>query len=130
MENNTMPESLFAQLTIMLATSAMQQLGLIPHPVSGKREVHLQEAQSTIDILDMLAAKTQGNLTDEENKVLGDVLQSVRMQYVQVAQNGAPPQPPADEAAPKPPPQPEQPQPSSENESNQDDKRRFHKTYE
>lgn len=129
MENNTMPESLFAQLVIMLATSTMQQLGLIPHPVSGKRDVHLQEAQGTIDIIDMLATKTQGNLTEEENKVLGDVLNSVRMQYVQVSKNGAP-QADNEPASPPHASEPEKTGTSSSDEPKQDDKRRFHKTYE
>lgn len=124
-----MPESLFAQLVIMLATSTMQQLGLIPHPVSGKREVHLQEAQSTIDIIDMLAMKTQGNLTDEENRVLGDVLSSVRLQYVQVANNGAP-QPDAGHATTPNDSEPEKTDTSSSGEPQQEDRRRFHKTYE
>jgi len=74
----------FSQLVIMIATSALQQLGQMADP-SGKPEINLVGAQGMIDILDMLSAKTKGNLDPEEQKMLNDSLTMLRLHYVEVA---------------------------------------------
>ena len=84
--------ALFSQLVIMLATSAMQQLGKLVNPVSGKSEVHMEGAQATIDLIDMLRAKTQSNLNEQEEKLLKDTLHSLHMNYLETSQSApAPP---------------------------------------
>ena len=45
-------------------------------------ERDLDQAQLSIDMLDMLEAKTRGNLTDEEKKYLGEVLKELKLNYV------------------------------------------------
>jgi hypothetical protein len=42
-------------------------------------------ARHTIDLLAMLAEKTQNNLSGEEERVLGHALYDLRMRYVEVA---------------------------------------------
>ena len=44
--------------------------------------VNLDAAKQLIDILGVLEEKTKGNLSAEEEKLLGDILASVRMAYV------------------------------------------------
>jgi hypothetical protein len=39
-------------------------------------------AKQTIDILNILQEKTKGNLTGEEERLLGDVLYNLRMAFV------------------------------------------------
>ena len=78
-------KGMFTGLVMMLGSSAMQQLGKIVDPSSGKASVSLEGAQSTIDLLEMLQAKTCGNLDAEEEKMLRDLLASLQMNYVQVA---------------------------------------------
>lgn len=77
--------ALFANLVVMLSTSAMQQLGKIVNPMTRKAEVDLQGARMAIDMLAMLRDKTRGNLTAAENRMLQDVLASLQLNYVQTA---------------------------------------------
>jgi len=83
---------LFSALVIMLHSAAMQQLGKIKHPVTGKVERHLPAAQDTIDMLDMLTAKTKGNLSTDEEKLLTQVVAELKLNYVDEA--GKPDAPP------------------------------------
>lgn len=78
--------STFSQLVIMLATSALQQLGQIPDPSGQQPTVSLEGAQGMIDLLEMLEAKTQGNLDDAEAKMLRESLTMLRLQFVEVKQ--------------------------------------------
>ena len=72
----------FMQLVLSLQAGAMQQMGKIMSPLSGKVERDLLLAKTSIDILDMLEKKTKGNLSDEEGKLLSHVLYELRMNYV------------------------------------------------
>ena len=76
---------LFTQLVIMFHAACMQQLGKVKHPVTEKLEKDLPAAQSTIDLLDMLHVKTKGNLSTEEEQLLTQVIQEVKLMYVQEA---------------------------------------------
>jgi hypothetical protein len=92
----------FSQLVIMIATSALHQLGQIADP-SGKPEINLVGAQGMIDILETLSVKTKGNLDPEEQKMLTDSLTMLRLHYVEVAQArpaGSPPPAPEPEVVP------------------------------
>jgi hypothetical protein len=62
----------------------MQQLGKIAHPLTGDVEVSLDGARDSIDMLDMLSRKTEGNLNDDERQLLEHVLYQLRMNYVDV----------------------------------------------
>jgi hypothetical protein len=74
---------LFMHLVSMLAMSAIQQMGKLADPNTGKAEINLEAAQATIDMLDMLEARTRGNLDAEESKLIKDTLMSLKMNYVQ-----------------------------------------------
>lgn len=79
-----LPPPSFLMIVSMLATQAMMLLGQIPNPTDNQREVHLDEAKHFIDLLGVLEAKTKGNLSAEEAKVLDDVLYDLRMGFVTV----------------------------------------------
>ncbi len=66
-------DNMFQGLVISLAAAAMQHLGKTLNPVTHKIEKSLEAAQATIDMLDMLEAKTKGNLSDAESKLLKGV---------------------------------------------------------
>ena len=74
---------LFTQLVIMFHAATMQQLGKVKHPVTGIVGKDLPAAQATIDILDMLHARTKGNLSGEEDQLLTKILQDLKLGYVQ-----------------------------------------------
>ena len=77
----------FTTLVMSLSTSAMAALGLVADPRSGERtECNLPLARHTIDLLALLEEKTRGNLTGEEERLLGQVLYDLRMCYVRACE--------------------------------------------
>lgn len=73
----------FFQLVVSLQAGAMQQLGKVISPISGKVERDLELAKATIDMLTMLEEKTKSNLSKEEEKLLSHVLYELRLNYVE-----------------------------------------------
>ena len=80
-----LPEGNFAALISMLTTQALFALGLLQVKGQEKREPDLELAKYNIDMLQTLEEKTQGNLTREEETVLSNTLNELRMGYVKVA---------------------------------------------
>jgi hypothetical protein len=80
-----LPEGNFAALVSMLTTQALFALGLIQVKGQEEKEPDLEMAKYNIDILETIQEKTKGNLTKEEEKVLSNTLNELRMGYVRVA---------------------------------------------
>ena len=72
----------FVNFAMSIASNAASALGMMEHPVSGKREVDLELGKHWIDVLGMLQQKTRGNLTPPEAKIIEGWLADLRMQYV------------------------------------------------
>jgi hypothetical protein len=81
-EDTALPEINFGTFVLSLNSSVLVQLGLVDDPVTGKNSKNLPLAKQTIDILGMLAEKTKGNLSDDEDKMLKHFLYELRMLYV------------------------------------------------
>jgi len=77
-----LPEINFPTFIISLNASALVNLGAIEDPASGTKVKNLSIAKQTIDILSMLEEKTQGNLSEEEEKILKNILYDLRIIYV------------------------------------------------
>jgi len=75
----------FDLLVTSFVTEAMIALGQIPHPVSGKQQFDPATARFAIDMLDVIAAKTKGNLTPDEERGLEEVIHQLRMAFVAVS---------------------------------------------
>lgn len=78
----------FFQIVFSLQTAAMQQMGKIVSPVTGKIERDMAMAKTTIDILGMLEQKTKGNLSAEEARFIGHSLHELRLNYVDEVKKG------------------------------------------
>jgi len=76
----------FASFVMMLTNNIMVFLGQVPNPLTQQPQVDLAQAQHTIDILMMLREKTRGNLSDEEERFLQELLPQLQMAYVQAKQ--------------------------------------------
>ena len=74
--------SLFFSLIMTFQAAAMQQMGKLKNPVSDKIERDLQQAQLSIDILDMLEERTRGNLSEDETRFMKGILQELKLNYV------------------------------------------------
>ena len=75
-------EARFVQLVAMFQLAAMQQMGKSANPVTDTVERDLQQARATIDILETLERKTEGNRTEAESAFLEKVLFELRMNFV------------------------------------------------
>ncbi len=73
---------LFMHLVTMFETAAWQHLGKIQNPLTGKIEKDLEQARFSIDVLDMLLVRTQGNLSDEERRYLEDRIRNLKLNFV------------------------------------------------
>ncbi len=80
-----LPEGNFAALISMLTTQSLFAMGLLHVKGQEEKEPDLEMAKYNIDILETLQEKTKGNLTKEEETVLSNTLNELRMGYVRVA---------------------------------------------
>ena len=85
MTEQSTPQAEFAFFCYTLGTQAMIALGLAPNPATEETTVELPQAKYTIDLLEMLREKTEGNRTEEETKVLMGLLFDLRMRYVEAS---------------------------------------------
>jgi hypothetical protein len=74
--------ALFAQLIMQQSNMAMMLLGKVAHPESGQTYKDVEAARLFIDQLEMLEAKTKGNLTKEETALLKQSLMNLRLVFV------------------------------------------------
>jgi hypothetical protein len=72
----------FSTFIMSLTSSAFYHLGDIADPETGKTETNLPAVHQTIDMLTMLRGKTQGNLNEEENKLIEQLIYELQMKYV------------------------------------------------
>ena len=73
---------LFLQLVFMYHAACMEQLGKVKSTITGKIERDLQAAQGTINLLDMLKEKTKGNLSQEEERFLTELIRELKLNFV------------------------------------------------
>jgi hypothetical protein len=72
----------FASFVISLGSSSLMLMGEQLDPQQVAMPVNLPQAKEIIDLLSVLETKTKGNLTNEEQAVLRDMLYALRMKYV------------------------------------------------
>jgi hypothetical protein len=82
----SLPPASFTFLVLSLRAQAEMQLGLMHFGEGEKPEPELPLARHTIDLLGVLAEKTKGNLSLEEQRLLENSLTELRFRYVQVSE--------------------------------------------
>ncbi len=80
--NGSQDDPYLLQLVLSLEAAAMQQMGKLQNPFTGKVEKNLEVARNSIEILAMIERKTEGNLTTDEGSLIKRVLYQLRMNYV------------------------------------------------
>jgi len=111
--------ALFANMVVQQTNMALMLLGKVPHPETGEHYKDLESAKMFIDQLEMIEAKTKGNLDKREDGLLKQSLAALRMAFVEEidAQENEPQSAPAIQAqaaTASPSPQPSQPSPPKE----------------
>ncbi len=92
----------FADMVGLFGSQAMMALGKVINPATNKAEKNLPAARLFIDTLDMLERKTEGNLNDDEKKVIRATLTDLRLMYAEEARGGAQPETAAPSQEPAP----------------------------
>ncbi|MFO7963744.1 MAG: DUF1844 domain-containing protein [Desulfobacterales bacterium] len=77
-----LPKVGFMTFIMSLNASAMVHLGIIDDPGTGEKSKNLALGKQTIDILGMLEEKTRGNLNDDEERMLKNILYDLRILYI------------------------------------------------
>ncbi len=125
----------FIEFVMMQAQNAALFLGQIPHPETGKGEVNLDLAKMFIDQLIMIRAKTNGNLSKDEQGVLNNAISNLQVVFFEASQGGGGTEPEIIAPAPEPSAEPEStaavPEKSAEPAPSEDDgsRKKFTKSY-
>jgi hypothetical protein len=82
---DALPHFDFSTFILSLSHSALMHLGEAPHPETGEIEKNLPLARQTIDLISMLEEKTKGNLSGDEERLVGQILFDLRMRYVELS---------------------------------------------
>lgn len=75
-------QMLFIQLISSLHAGALQQMGKVKNPATDGIERNLEQAELTIDMIDMLHQRTKGNLSSDEEKFIATVVSELKLNYV------------------------------------------------
>lgn len=105
--------ALFFNLVLQQTNLALMFLGKTPHPETGQPAVDLDSAGFFIETLEMLAIKTKGNLSKEEQSLLQQGLTSARLAFVEAVEK-APLSRPVEQPPAEPADVPPQPEPAGQ----------------
>jgi hypothetical protein len=87
-ESAPLPEIDFSTFILSLCSNALLHLGQMENPLTKKVERSLPMAKQTIDIVSMLKDKAKGNMTNEEENLIENLLTDLRLKYVQEVNKG------------------------------------------
>jgi len=82
-----LPPATFEFLIFSLKMQAEMRLGLLKLGEGMDEELNLPAARHTIDMLAMIAEKTRGNLSLEEQRLIENSLTELRFRFVQVSES-------------------------------------------
>lgn len=82
-QKETYHKPTFAIFVSSLSMQAMIALGRLENPITKKSEKNLDQARYLIDTLEIIENKTKNNLEEDEKKLIGESLFSLRMAYLE-----------------------------------------------
>ena len=82
-----LPPPTFEFLVFSLKMQAEMRLGLLKLGEGMDEELNLPAARHTIDMLAMIAEKTKGNLSLDEQRLIENSLTELRFRFVQVSES-------------------------------------------
>jgi hypothetical protein len=87
-ESTNLPELNFSTFILSLSTSTLMHLGELPNPETNQLEKNLPLAKQTIDLIDMMKQKTAGNLDQDEDQLITNLLYDLKLKYVAATKKG------------------------------------------
>ena len=82
-ENPSKDEKSFMYLVGTFQSSAWIAMGKMKNPMTDKVEQNLDQASFYIDLLDMMQAKTKGNLSEYEEQMLINTVSELKMNLIE-----------------------------------------------
>jgi hypothetical protein len=89
-EGGPMPQASFVELINLLTMQIVVGLGGLQGAGGQNVQPNFDLAKFYIDLLDVLAEKTKGNLSPEEERLVTAVLHEMRLRYVEAVSGGTP----------------------------------------
>ena len=77
-----LPQINFSTFIFSLNSSGLVHLGILEDPATRTKTKNLPMAKQTIDTLAMLQEKTCGNLSNDEEQMLKNILYDLRILYI------------------------------------------------
>ena len=96
--------AMFANMVIQQTNMAMMLLGKVAHPETGQFMQDVEAAKMFIDQLEMLEAKTKGNLSKQEEGLLKQAVAALHMAFIEAIDAPAAGEQPTELAAAAPAP--------------------------
>ena len=87
LESKLTEQQLFDQLISSLVHSAWVYLGKVKNPMNDKLEKNIDQASIQIDMLDMLFKRMTGNLSEQEEQYLSNIIRELKMNFVEEKNN-------------------------------------------
>lgn len=87
--NSAPPSRSFQLLVDFLARNTAVLLGGYTDPRTGQALLDLEGAREMIDMLDALREKTRGNLAPDDDRLLVEVLGSLKLSYLEISKAAA-----------------------------------------
>jgi hypothetical protein len=106
-DRERMISAMFASMVVQNANMALIFLGKAPNPQTGQTVQDLDNAKYFIDQLEMIEAKTKGNLNKHEEAILKQSLTNLRLTFVEAVEHPQPPSQTGQKAPAEGAPQPE-----------------------
>ena len=75
-------DQLFTQLLYIFYSSAMVSMGKLKNPATDKIERDMLQSKQSIDIIELIKAKTKNNLTPDQERLIDGMLTDLRLNYV------------------------------------------------
>lgn len=82
------PEANFATFIATLRLQVLVCLGEVPNPATQEPQRDLAQAKYLVDTLAVIERKTEGNLDENETRLLDTILYETRMRYVEACAAG------------------------------------------
>ncbi len=89
-DRDKLMSAMFASMVIQNANMALIFLGQAPNPQTGETVQELDNAKYFIDQLEMIEAKTKGNLNKQEETILQQSLTNLRLAFVEAVEHPQP----------------------------------------
>jgi hypothetical protein len=79
------PQPTFTQFVSGLTAQALMALGEAENPITKNQEIDLPQAKYLIDVIALIKDKTQGNLSEQEQEALNQILTDLRLRFVKAS---------------------------------------------